>query len=99
MKILFIGDPVLVHGYRLSGVEVIHVTTAEEMAKALDSVYRMEDVGIVLVDRDYSSQLKEKVELMRLKYPVPVLVEVLGKSGEAETDLKSTISRIMGVSV
>lgn len=99
MKILFIGDPVLVHGYRLSGVEVIPVTTAEEMAKALDSVYRMEDVGIVLVDRDYSSQLKEKVELMRVKYPVPVLVEVLGKSGEAGTDLKSTISRIMGVSV
>jgi vacuolar-type H+-ATPase subunit F/Vma7 len=97
MKIFFIGDPMLVNGYRLSGVDVIQVTSPEEMAKALDHVYKMESSGIILVDRDYSSQVKEKVEQLRLKHAMPVLVEVPGRKGSADIDLKSTISRIMGV--
>lgn len=99
MKIFFIGDQTLVNGYKLSGVEVIPVATPEEMVKALDSVYKMEDVGIVLVDRDYSSQDKERVERMRLRQAIPVLVEVPGRREGAAIDLKSTISRIMGVKV
>lgn len=99
MKIFFIGDPMLVNGYRLSGVEIIQVTSPEEMVKTLDDVYKKEDVGIILVDRDYSSQVKEKVEKMRVKYAVPVLVEVPGRRVSANIDLKSTISRIMGVNI
>lgn len=99
MKIFFIGDPMLVNGYRLSGVEIIQVTNPEEMVKTLDDVYKKEDVGIILVDRDYSSQVKEKVEKMRVKYAVPVLVEVPGRRVSANIDLKSTISRIMGVNI
>lgn len=71
----------------------------EEMVKALDDVYKIEDVGIVLVDRDFSSQVKETVERMRVKHAVPVLVEVPGRKAGADTDLKSTIGRIMGVKV
>src|SRR5512137_3012246 len=99
MKIFFIGDPMLVNGYRLSGVEIIQVTSPEEMVKALDDVYKKEDVGIILVDRDYSSQVKEKVEKMRVKYAMPVLVEVPGRRSSADIDIKSTMSRIMGVKI
>ena len=99
MKIFFIGDPALVNGYRLSGVEIIPASSGEEMAKAMDRVYKMGDNGIVLLDREYSIQIKEKVEKMRLKYAVPVLVEVPGRKGSTDIDLKSTISRIMGVKI
>ncbi len=99
MKIVFIGDPLLVSGYRLSGVESIKVTSAAEMIKALEGVYRRADVGIILVDSEYSSQAKEKVEQLKVKYALPVLVEVPGRKGGADIDMKSTISRIMGVKV
>lgn len=99
MKIFFIGDPMLVNGYRLSGVEIIQVTSPEEMVKALDDVYKKEDVGIILVDRDYSSQVKDKVEQMRVKYALPALVEVPGRREGADINIKSTISRIMGVKI
>jgi vacuolar-type H+-ATPase subunit F/Vma7 len=99
MKIFFIGDPMLVNGFRLSGAEVIQVASPGEMVKALDDVYKMEGVGIILVDRDYSSQVKEKVEQMRVRHAVPVLVEVPGRRGGADIDIKSTISRIMGVKI
>lgn len=99
MKIFFIGDPMLVNGYRLSGVEIIGVTDPEETVKALERAYKADETGIILIDRDYSSQVKEKVEQMRLRYAVPVLVEVPGRKGGADIDLKSTISRIMGVKI
>lgn len=97
MKIFFIGDPMLVNGYRLSGVDIIQVKSPDEMVKALDDAYKAGDTGIILVDRDYSSQVKEKVERMRVKHAVPVLVEVPGRKAGADIDLKSTISRLMGV--
>lgn len=99
MKIFFIGDPMLVNGYRLAGVEIIPVMGSEEMLKALDTVYKMEGVGIILVDRDYSSQVKGKIEQMRIKYALPTLVEVPGKREGADINIKSTISRIMGVKI
>jgi len=59
----------------------------------------MGDVGIVLVDRDYSSQVKDRIAYLKLKRVMPVLVEVPGRRVSADVDLKSTISRIMGVKV
>jgi vacuolar-type H+-ATPase subunit F/Vma7 len=99
MRAFFIGDPILVNGYRLSGVEVVPVTSADELVDALDIAYKTEGVGIILVDRDYSSQVKAKVEGLRVKYALPVLVEVPGKRGGPDIDIKSTITRIMGAKI
>ena len=99
MKVFFIGDPMLANGYRLSGVDVKQVKTPEEMLSALEDVYKIKDAGIVLVDRDYSSQIKDKIERMRVKQAIPVLVEMPGRKTGADTDLKSMVGRIMGVKV
>jgi vacuolar-type H+-ATPase subunit F/Vma7 len=99
MRAFFIGDPILVNGYRLSGVEVVPVTSADELVDALDIAYKTEGVGIILVDRDYSSQVKAKVEGLRVKYALPVLVEVPGRRGGPDIDIKSTITRIMGAKI
>jgi vacuolar-type H+-ATPase subunit F/Vma7 len=99
MRAFFIGDPILVNGYRLSGVEVVPVTSADELVDALDTAYKTEGVGIILVDRDYSSQVKAKIEGLRVKYALPVLVEVPGRRGGPDIDIKSTITRIMGAKI
>ncbi|MGA2573648.1 MAG: V-type ATP synthase subunit F [Candidatus Methanomethylicaceae archaeon] len=97
MKVFFIGDPLLVNGYKTSGVDAVPVTSGEELLKSLEDVLKTGNLGIVLVDHDYSSQVKDKIEQIKMKSVVPVIVEVPGRKTSADIDLKSTISRIMGV--
>ncbi len=99
MRTVFIGDPILVNGYRLSGVEVVPVSSSKELILALDTVYKTEDVGIILVDSEYSSQVKDKIEELRVEYALPVLVEVPGRKGGSDIDIRSAITRIMGAKI
>lgn len=99
MKVFFIGDPLLISGYRMSGVQAIPVQSGAELVTAIESVLKMQDVGVVLVDHDYSSQVKEKVEQIKLRYSMPVLVEVPGRKTSATVDLKSTVSKVMGLKI
>ena len=99
MKIIFIGDSLLVDGYKMSGIEVEAVGSPEELLKSLQSNSKRSDVGIILLDHDYSSQVKDKVDAIKLKKEIPVLLEVPGRRSSADVDLKATISKIMGVKV
>lgn len=99
MRILFIGDPLLVDGYRLSDIEVAPVSTPEELLGALDSAFKRDDLGMILVDSDYSSQVKDRIEDLKLKRAMPVLVEVPGRRTSADIDFKEIVSRIMGIKV
>ncbi|MGC8936159.1 MAG: V-type ATP synthase subunit F [Candidatus Methanomethylicaceae archaeon] len=99
MKILFIGDGTLSQGYRLAGAQGIPVSSEEEFLSSLESALKMEDVGVVLVDSDYSSMVRETISSLKIKRVLPVIIEVPGRRTSAEVDLKSTISRMMGVKV
>ncbi len=99
MRILFIGDPLLVDGYRLLDIEAAPVSTAEELLGALDSAFKRDDLGMILVDSDYSSQVKDRIEDLKLKRAMPVLVEVPGRRTSADIDFKGIVSRIMGIKV
>jgi len=99
MKIFFIGNPLLTDGYRVSGVEAIPIDSPDELISSLVSLIKRDDVGIILLDHDYSSQVTDKIDSMKLKKKIPVLVEVPGKKTSADIDLKATISKIMGVKV
>ena len=89
----------LIDGYRISGIEAVAINSPDELLKSLESLNHRNDVGIVLLDHDYSSQVQEKVDVIKLKKEIPVLLEVPGRRSSAEVDLKATISRIMGVKV
>lgn len=97
MKIFFIGAPLLIDGYRLAGIESVPVTTPDDMVNSVRSLMKREDAGILLLDYDFSSKVKDELDEIRIKSPTPVLVEVPGRHSSAEVDLKSTISKIMGV--
>jgi vacuolar-type H+-ATPase subunit F/Vma7 len=99
MKILFIGDGTLSQGYSLSGVKVISVSSKEDFLKSLESALKMDDVGVILVDSDYSSMAREVISSLKIKQVLPVIIEVPGRKTSAEVDLKSIISRMMGVKV
>jgi vacuolar-type H+-ATPase subunit F/Vma7 len=99
MKILFIGDGTLSQGYSLSGVKGIPVSSKEDFLKSLESALKMDDVGFILVDSDYSSMAREVISSLKIKQVLPVIIEVPGRKTSAEVDLKSIISRMMGVKI
>jgi V/A-type H+-transporting ATPase subunit F len=99
MKVFFIGDPLLISGYQISGLQVIAVSSGTELIKSIEETLKIADVGIILVDHDFSSQVKDKIEQMKMKYSLPILVEVPGRRTSAKIDLRSTISKIMGVKI
>ncbi|MGQ9759641.1 MAG: V-type ATP synthase subunit F [Candidatus Methanomethylicaceae archaeon] len=99
MKILFIGDAMLSQGYSLSGIQSMPVSSKEDFVKSLNEALKLEDVGLILLDSDYSSMVREHVATLKIKRAVPVIVEVPGRKTTAEVDLKSIISRMMGVKV
>lgn len=99
MKIIFIGDATLSRGYSYSGVEGIHVSSKEDFLTSLEKALKMDDVGIILVDSDYASMAREAISSLKIKQVLPVVIEVPGRRTSAEVDLKSIISRMMGVEV
>ncbi|MCX8182469.1 MAG: V-type ATP synthase subunit F [Candidatus Methanomethyliaceae archaeon] len=99
MKILFIGDATLSQGYSLSGVKGVPVSSKEEFLASLENALKMDDVGVILLDSDYSSMAPEIVSSLKIKRVLPIIMEVPGRKTSAEVDLKSMISRMMGVKV
>jgi|GEM_PF-582564 len=73
------------------------INTPDEMLSAIQPLLKREDAGIILLDYDFSSKLKGDLDKLRSKRAMPILVEVPGRHLSAEVDLKSTISKIMGV--
>lgn len=99
MKIFFIGNPQLADGYRIAGLEVYPVSSDKELMEALETVASKGEAGIALIDSDFTSSVKDRVERLKLRSRLPVIVEVPGRRRGADVDLKAMISRIMGVKV
>ncbi|MDI9644791.1 MAG: V-type ATP synthase subunit F [Candidatus Verstraetearchaeota archaeon] len=99
MKIFFVGNPQLVDGYKFAGVDVVPVASDDELLKAVQSLVSREDAGIVLIDSDYTSTVRDKIERLKIRSKLPVLIDVPGRKSGAGVDLKGMISRIMGVKV
>jgi V/A-type H+-transporting ATPase subunit F len=97
MRIIFVGSTLLADGYRMAGVEPVPVATPDEMLSEIQPLLRREDAGIILLDYDFSSKIKGDLDKLRSKRAMPILVEVPGRHLSAEVDLKSTLSKIMGV--
>lgn len=86
-------------GYKIAGVDPIAVATEDDFLQALQSLASNEEAGIVLMDSDYASAVKGKVEKLKIRSKLPVFIEVPGRKTGAAVDLKAMISRIMGVNV
>ncbi len=88
MKIVFIGNPGLTYGYKLFNVECIPVTSKEEFLKAIEKVLKMNDVGIILIDSDFSSLVKDYIYNLKIKTTIPFIVEVPGLKSTPELNIK-----------
>ena len=99
MKVLVIGHPEAVLGFSLAGVGGRVATTAEEVNQALDEAQSSKDVGIVLVTDDVAKLIPARMEHLKLRSTVPLIVEIPSGGGalEAQESLGEIVLRAIGI--
>ncbi|HUI90408.1 MAG TPA: V-type ATP synthase subunit F [Anaerolineales bacterium] len=99
MKVLVIGHPEAVLGFSLAGVGGRVATTAEQVNQALDDAQASKDVGIVLVTQDVARMIPARMEHLKLRSTVPLIVEIPAQSGTAQgqSSLGEIVLRAIGI--
>jgi V/A-type H+-transporting ATPase subunit F len=81
MKIFVIGCHEAVLGFSLVGVQGRVVSTAAEANNALDEALSNSENGIVLVSEDISALIEARMDHLKLRSTVPLVVEIPGPQG------------------
>jgi V/A-type H+/Na+-transporting ATPase subunit F len=99
MKVLVIGHPEAVLGFSLAGVGGRVARTAEEVNQALDEAQASKDVGIVLVTQDVAEMIPARMERLKLRSTVPLVVEIPAQGGvpEGQESLGDIVLRAIGI--
>ena len=99
MKVLVIGHPEAVLGFSLAGVDGRVATTAEEVNQALDEAQASKDVGIVLVTQDVAAMIPARMEHLKLRSTVPLVVEIPSGGGvpAVQESLGEIVLRAIGI--
>ena len=99
MKVLVIGHPDAVLGFSLAGVGGRVATTAAEVNQALDAAQASKDVGIVLVTQDVAELIPARMEHLKLRSTVPLIVEIPAQGGspEGQASLGEIVLRAIGI--
>ena len=99
MKVLVIGHPEAVLGFSLAGVSGRAASTAAEVNQALDDVQASRDVGIVLVTQDVAEMIPARMEHLKLRSTIPLVVEIPSPSGvpEGQASLGEIVLRAIGI--
>lgn len=99
MKVLVIGHPEAVLGFSLAGVSGRVATNAAEVNQALDDVQGSKDIGIVLVTQDVAQLIPARMEHLKLRSTIPLVVEIPAQGGVAEgqESLGEIVLRAIGI--
>jgi V/A-type H+-transporting ATPase subunit F len=99
MKILVIGHPEAVLGFSLAGVGGRVATTAAEVNQALDEAQASKDLGIVLVTHDVAEMIPARMEQLKLRSTIPLIVEIPSGGGapEGQDSLGEIVLRAIGI--
>ena len=99
MKVLVIGHPEAVLGFSLAGVHGRAVTTAEEADKALDEALASKENGIILVTQDVAQMVQARVEHLKLRSTIPLVVEIPSPAGvpEGTPSLSDIVLKAIGI--
>ena len=99
MKVLVIGHPEAVLGFSLAGVGGRVASTVDEVNQALDEAQASKDVGIVLVTQDVAELIPARMERLKLRSTVPLVVEIPAQGGvpEGQESLGDIVLRAIGI--
>jgi len=101
MKLRVIGHPEAVLGFSLVGVEGVGATTADEVNQALDAALADHEIGIVLVTQDMARLVEARMDYLKLRSTVPLIVEIPGPEGVSpdQPSLSDVVLRAIGIKI
>lgn len=99
MQIRVIGHPDAVLGFALAGMTGIPVHTESEAIAALDEALELPEAGIVLVTKDVARLLRGRMDNLKLRSSLPLIVEIPSPEGnpEGEASLGELVLRAIGI--
>src|SRR5512143_3861305 len=99
MKIFVVVNQEAVLGFSLAGVHGKAVASAQEVNDALDEALAMPEAGIVLVTEDAAALIEARMDQLKLRSMVPLVVEIPGPGGSAagRPSLNEIVLRAIGV--
>lgn len=101
MKVMVIGHPEAVRGFSLAGVQGQPASTVEEVNRALDQAMSDGDIGIILVTQDVSRLIEPRIDQLKLRSTIPLVVEIPGPEGvDPNTpSLGDVVLRAIGIKI
>ena len=99
MKVIVIGNQEAVVGFSLVGVHGKAVTSVAEANQALDEALAAPDAGIVLVTADTAELIQARMDQLKLRSTVPLVVEIPGPMGVGpdQPTLNEIVLRAIGI--
>ena len=99
MKVLVVGHPDAVLGFSLAGVGGRIASTADEVNQVLDEAQSSKDVGIVLVTQDVADLIPARMEHLKLRSTIPLVMEIPSRGGvpEGQASLGDIVLRAIGI--
>jgi len=99
MKVFVIGNQEAVLGFTLVGVHGKAATSASEVNEALDEALSNAENGIVLITEDVAALVQTRMNQLKLRSTVPLVVEIPGPQGVAadQPSLNEIVMRAIGV--
>ncbi len=101
MKLAAICDKDTAVGLRLAGIHKLYVP-GENPVKILDEISERNDVGVVFVTEKIAESISKDLKEFRLRYDVPVIVEIPDKKGRLEDHvdfISHLIKRAVGIDI
>jgi vacuolar-type H+-ATPase subunit F/Vma7 len=101
MKVLVIGHQEAVLGFSLVGVEGQVASSAAEVNQALDGAFSMTGIGIILVTQDVAKLIIPRMDLLKLRSTIPLVIEIPGPKGPppGEPSLSEIVLRAIGIKI
>jgi V/A-type H+-transporting ATPase subunit F len=101
MEIYVLGSHDAVRGFALAGVGGHVVQTQDELHQALDDVLARKQVGILVITQDVAALDRPRVEMLRTRRSVPLLVEIPGPEGPdpERPSLEEMVRRATGIRI
>lgn len=99
MKIHVIGHPQAALGFSLAGVDGQSVTSAAEAGRALEAALASKDTGIILVTQDVAKMMQARVDELKLRSTIPLVVEIPSPAGVPadEPSLSEVVLKAIGI--
>ena len=101
MKVQIIGNHEAVLGFSLAGVQGQAVGTAAEINQALDDAISTSDIGIILVTEDVAKLIEPRMDQLKLRSTIPLVVEIPGPEGMPadQPSLGDIVFRAIGIKI